>query len=108
MTGQQPAALRKCLFQKLLFKVYILINIFKKCSNTPTHGFSKRFYCETVSHISWRNNVKRNYYSKLIIGTSCATKEGKGREPHGLCKVKMFLPSHSKWLQGILKALIHH
>ena len=39
---------------------------------------------------------------------SHATKEGKGGEPHALRKVKMFLPSDSKWLQGILKALIHH
>ena len=61
-----------------LFKVYIFINIFKEYSNTPSHGFYERFFCEAgVSHISWRDYCDK----KLLINAgNCYLTRNQERE----------------------------
>ena len=72
-----------------LFKFYIFINIFKECSNNPSHGFFKTFYCKTrVSHFSWRDCNK-----ELLINTdnwySTRNQRRARRRPHALSTVKI-------------------
>ena len=84
------------------------MNIFKECSNTPSHGSSKRFYCETgVSHISWKDYCNKELLSNADNWYLTRNQRRERRRTSCPLTLKICLPSDTKWLQGIHKALMH-